>query len=95
MAAYLIGEIEVTDQAKYDDYRKQVGATVEKHGGRFIVRGGKVEPLEGGWAPKRLVVLEFPSMQKLLGWYRSSEYAPLIKLRQAGSRGKLVAVEGA
>jgi uncharacterized protein (DUF1330 family) len=95
MAAYLIGEIEVTDPAKYDDYRKQVGATVEKHGGRFIVRGGKIEPLEGGWAPKRLVVLEFSSMQKLLGWYRSPEYAPLIKLRQAGARGKLVAVEGA
>jgi uncharacterized protein (DUF1330 family) len=95
MAAYVIGEIEVTDQATYDEYRKQVAATVEQHGGRFIVRGGKAEPLEGGWSPKRLVVLEFPSMQKLLGWYRSPEYAPLIKLRQKGSRGKLVAVEGA
>ena len=95
MAAYVIGEIEVTDPAGYDDYRKQVFATVEKHGGRFIVRGGKVEALEGGWSPKRLVVLEFPDMQKLLGWYRSAEYAPLIKLRQKASRGKLVAVEGA
>jgi uncharacterized protein (DUF1330 family) len=95
MAAYVIGEIEVTDQATYDDYRKQVAATVEKHGGRFIVRGGKVEPLEGGWSPKRVVVLEFPSMQKLLGWYQSPEYAPLIKLRQKASRGKLVAVDGA
>jgi len=95
MAAYVIGEIEVTDPATYGEYGRQVLATIEKHGGRFVVRGGKVEPLEGGWAPKRLVVLEFPSMQKLLGWYRSSEYAPLIKLRQAGSRGKLIAVEGA
>jgi uncharacterized protein (DUF1330 family) len=95
MAAYVIGEIEVTDPASYEDYRKQVLATVEKHGGRFIVRGGKVEALEGGWAPKRLVVLEFPSMQKLLTWYRSSEYAPLIKLRQKASRGRLIAVEGA
>lgn len=94
MAAYVIGEIEVTDPAGYDDYRKQVLATVEKHGGRFIVRGGKVEALEGGWSPKRLVVLEFPDMHKLLGWYRSAEYAPLIKLRQKASRGKLVAVEG-
>jgi uncharacterized protein (DUF1330 family) len=94
-AAYVIGEIEVTDQAKYDDYRKQVAATVQKHGGRFIVRGGKVEPLEGGWSPKRIVVLEFPSMEKALAWYRSGEYAPLIKLRQQGSRGKLIAVEGA
>jgi uncharacterized protein (DUF1330 family) len=95
MAAYVIGEIEVTDPATYEDYRKQVLATVEKHGGRFIVRGGKVEALEGDWSPKRLVVLEFPSMQKLLGWYRSAEYAPLIKLRQKASRGRLVAVEGA
>ena len=95
MAAYVIGEIEVTDPALYDDYRKQVAATVEKHGGRFIVRGGKVEALEGGWSPNRLVVLEFPSMQKLLTWYRSAEYAPLIKLRQRASRGKLVAVDGA
>jgi uncharacterized protein (DUF1330 family) len=94
MAAYVIGEIEVTDPAIYEDYRKQVLATVEKHGGRFIVRGGKVEALEGGWSPKRLVVLEFPSMQKLLTWYRSAEYAPLIKLRQKASRGKLIAVEG-
>lgn len=95
MAAYVIAEIEVTDQASYDEYRKQVPATVEKHGGRFIARGGKVEALEGGWAPKRLVLLEFPTMQKALGWYRSAEYAPLIKLRQRASRGKLVAVEGA
>jgi uncharacterized protein (DUF1330 family) len=95
MAAYVIGEIEVTDPATYDQYRKQVAATVEKHGGRFIVRGGKVEPLEGGWSPKRLVVLEFPSIEKALAWYRSAEYAPLIKLRQQASRGKLVAVEGA
>ncbi|MFN2646266.1 MAG: DUF1330 domain-containing protein [Burkholderiales bacterium] len=94
MAAYVIGEIEVTDQATYDEYRKEVLATIEKHGGRFAVRGGRVEPLEGGWSPKRVVLLEFPNMEKLLGWYRSPEYAPLIKLRQKGSRGKLIAVEG-
>ena len=95
MAAYVIGEIEVTDPALYEDYRKQVLATIEKHGGRFLVRGGSVEPLEGGWSPKRLVLLEFPNMQKALGWYRSGDYAPLIKLRQRASRGKLVLVEGA
>jgi uncharacterized protein (DUF1330 family) len=94
MAAYVIGEIEVTDPATYDDYRKQVLATIEKYGGRFAVRGGKVEPLEGGWAPKRVVLLEFPSMEQALKWYRSADYAPLIKLRQKGSRGKLLAVEG-
>ena len=95
MAAYVIGEIEVTDPATYDDYRKQVLATIEKYGGRFAVRGGKVEPLEGGWAPKRIVLLEFPSMDQALKWYRSPEYAPLIKLRQKAARGKMVAIEGA
>ena len=95
MAVYVIGEIEVTDQATYDDYRKQVPATVTKYGGRFIMRGGKVETLEGGWAPKRIVALEFPSMEQAQKWYRSAEYAPLIKLRQKASRGKLILVEGA
>jgi len=95
MAAYVIGEIEVTDPATYEDYRKQVLATIQKHGGKFLVRGGKVEALEGGWSPKRLVLLEFPTMEQALKWYRSADYAPLIKVRQKASRGKLVAVEGA
>jgi uncharacterized protein (DUF1330 family) len=95
MSAYVIGDIEVTDQGTYDDYRKQVLATVEKYGGRFAVRGGKVEPLEGGWSPKRIVLLEFPSFEQAQKWYRSPEYAPLIKLRQRGARGRLLIVEGA
>ena len=95
MAAYVIGEIEVTDPAVYNDYRKQVLATIQRYGGRFVVRGGSVVPLEGGWQPKRLVLLEFPSMEQAQKWYRSSEYAPLIALRQRASRGRLVLVEGA
>ena len=94
MAAYVIGEIEVTDPALYEEYRKQVMAVVTKYGGKFIVRGGKVETLEGGWAPKRFVALEFPSMEQAQKWYRSSDYAPLITLRQRASRGRLVLVEG-
>jgi len=94
MAAYVIGEVDVMDPAAYEDYRKQVGAVVTKYGGRFIARGGGVEALEGGWSPKRLVLLEFPSMEQALEWYRSPEYAPLIKLRQKASRGRLVAIEG-
>jgi uncharacterized protein (DUF1330 family) len=95
MAAYLIGEIEVTDPAAYEDYRKQVGATVAKYGGRFVVRGGKVQALEGGGSPGRIVVLEFASMEQAQKWYRSPEYAPLIALRQRASRGRLILVEGA
>jgi len=95
MAAYVIGDIEVTDPAAYEDYRRQVLATVTKYGGRFIARGGTVEPLEGGWTPKRCVVVEFPSMERAREWYRSPEYAPLIALRQKASRGKLILVDGA
>ena len=95
MAAYVIGEIEVTDPKAYEEYRRQVDAVNAKYGGRFLARGGKVEILEGGDSPKRMVVLEFPSMAQAREWYRSAEYAPLIKLRQKASRGKLIAVEGA
>jgi uncharacterized protein (DUF1330 family) len=95
MAAYVIGEIEVTDPALYEEYRRQVLPVVTKYGGKFIVRGGKVEPLEGGWSPKRLVALEFPSAEQARSFYHSPEYAPLIKLRQKASRGKLLIVEGA
>ncbi|HJT60949.1 MAG TPA: DUF1330 domain-containing protein [Burkholderiales bacterium] len=95
MAAYLIAEIEVTDPAGYEDYRRQVLAVVTKHGGKFLVRGGNVKSKEGGWTPKRLVVLEFPSMAQAEKFYDSAEYAPLLRLRQSASRGKLVIVEGA
>ena len=95
MTAYVIGEIEVTDPATYEEYRKQVMAVVTKYGGKFIVRGGRVETLEGDWAPKRFVALEFPSLEQAQKWYRSPEYAPLIALRQKASRGKLILVEGA
>jgi uncharacterized protein (DUF1330 family) len=95
MAAYVLAEIEVTDPAGYEEYRKQVLAVVTQYGGKFIVRGGRIEALEGGWAPKRMVALEFPSMEQALKWYRSPEYAPLIRSRQKASKGRLIAIEGA
>ena len=94
MNAYVIGEIEITDPAVYDDYRKQVLATITKFGGRFLVRGSRAEALEGA-APKRMVLLEFPSYEQAQQWYRSPEYAPLITLRQKASRGRLILAEGA
>jgi len=93
MAAYVIGEIEVTDPATYQDYGKQVLPTIQKFGGKFVVRGGKADALEGA-APKRMVVLKFPSVEQAQSWYRSADYAPLIKLRQKASRGRVIVVEG-
>ena len=95
MSAYVIADIEVTEPAGYEEYRKQVLAVVTKYGGKFIVRGGKVDAREGGWNPKRIVVLEFASMAQAQKWYGSPEYAPLIKLRQKAAKGKLIIVEGA
>ncbi|HEX7054868.1 MAG TPA: DUF1330 domain-containing protein [Burkholderiales bacterium] len=95
MAAYVIGEIEVTDPATYDEYRRQVLPTVQKYGGRFLARGGRAQALEGAAAAKRVVVLEFPSYERALEWYRSGDYAPLAALRQKASQGRLLLVESA
>lgn len=95
MAAYLIADIEeITDSAQYDEYRRQVGPTVEQYGGRFIVRGGKSVALEGGWEPARLVIIEFPSLEQAQAWYDSPEYAGPLVLRKRASRGRLVFVAG-
>ncbi|HEV2431307.1 MAG TPA: DUF1330 domain-containing protein [Burkholderiales bacterium] len=94
MSAYVIAEIDITDPAAYEDYRRQVPDVIARYGGKYIVRGGKVEALEGAWSPKRIAVVEFPSMEQALKFYRSPEYAPLLRIRQKASRGKLVIVEG-
>ena len=94
MAAYVIANVEVTDSAAYERYRKDVPATIEKYGGRFLVRGGATEALEGNFVPKRLVVLEFPSVARAKEWWGSPEYHPLLELRQSASRGDLFVVAG-
>lgn len=94
MPAYLFANVEVTDAAGYEQYRQRVTATIEAFGGRYLVRGGATDVLEGEWAPKRMVILEFPSMAQLKAWYRSPEYRPLLQLRQATASSTLVAVEG-
>jgi uncharacterized protein (DUF1330 family) len=94
MAAYVLVDLDVKNAAGLDNYRSKVGDTLTKYGGKFIVRGGAHEVLEGDWQPKRIVVLEFPSMDALKRWYNSPEYRPLIAERQRAASGPLVAVEG-
>ncbi len=94
MAAYLIGDIEVTNPALYDEYRKGVPATIAQYGGRFVVRGGATTQLEGSNLPKRCVVLEFPSMAQLQAWYKSPEYAPLLEMRTRATHSHIYMVEG-
>ena len=94
MAAYVLVEVDVTDAALFQEYAKGVPATIAAHGGKYIVRGGAVETKEGGWAPKRVVVLEFPSMTQARKWYDSPEYKPLLALRLKAANAKLILVEG-
>lgn len=94
MAAYLIADIEVLDPAGFAEYRERVPATIAQYGGRYLVRGGATEPLEGAWALNRCVILEFPDMARLRAWYASPEYAPLIEIRTRTTQSKLAMVEG-
>jgi uncharacterized protein (DUF1330 family) len=95
MAAYVIADVEIHDNALFDEYRKLVPATVERYGGRFLVRGGAVDSKEGSWNPKRLVVLEFASAEQARKWYASPEYAPALAMRLKAAKAKMVIVEGA
>jgi uncharacterized protein (DUF1330 family) len=94
MAGYVIADIEVKDPVEYEDYRALVPATLEPFGGRFIVRGGAAETLEGSWNPRRIVILEFPSVERARAWYESDGYREAMALRQRTSDGSLLLVEG-
>ena len=94
MAAYLYADVDVTDPAAYETYRQQVPALIAGHGGRYLVRGGTVEVLEGECVPHRQVILEFPDMAHLKAFYTSPQYKTLIAIRQGASRGNLLAIDG-
>ena len=94
MAAYVIADLEVKNSPALENYRAKVPGTIAKYGGRFLVRGGAHEVVEGSWNPTRMVVLEFPSMDALKRWYSSPEYQPLIAERKAAAATDLIIVEG-
>ena len=94
MSALIIVDIEVTDPVRYEDYKKLASASITAHGGRYLVRGGKFEVLDGNWTPRRLVVLEFDSVEKAKTWRASPEYAQAKKVRETCARSNMVVVEG-
>ena len=94
MTAYVIVDIEVTDPEGYKEYAKMAPETVNLYGGKYIARGGHNETLEGDWQAKRLVILEFPSVEQAKRWVNSPEYAPARKLRHQYARSNMVVVEG-
>jgi uncharacterized protein (DUF1330 family) len=94
MAAYIIVDLEITEPVEYEEYKKLAGATVEKYGGKYIVRGGKCETLEGDWKPKRIVVLEFENAERAKAWLNSPEYAEPRKMRHRTAKTQMILVEG-
>ena len=94
MSAYVIAEVSVTDPTPYEVYRRLVPATLEKYGGRFLVRGGAVETREGDWTPARIVVLEFASMAQARRWYDSPEYQQALAIRLKNADSKVIFVQG-
>jgi uncharacterized protein (DUF1330 family) len=92
--AYVINDMEITDPLRFEEYKRLSPPTVAAYGGRFLARGGEVSPLEGDWQPKRLVMLEFPSMALAQAWLNSPEYAPARRLRQLSANSRMVVIEG-
>ena len=94
MSAYVIVEIEITDPVGYEDYKKQASATVHQYGGKYIVRGGTTEVLEGDWKPKRIVILQFENRERAREWLNCPEYAEPRKMRHRTAKTRMILVEG-
>ena len=94
MPAYVIVEIDILDPAGYEEYKNLASATVEKYGGKYIVRGGRTEVLEGDWNPKRIVLLEFESAQRAKEWLNCQEYREPRKMRHRTAKTNMIVVEG-
>jgi len=94
MAGYVIVDIEVLDPGPYEEYKRLASASIAAHGGRYHVRGGSSEVLDGDWTPRRLVVLEFDSVEKAKAWRSSPEYAEAKKIRERCARSNMIVVEG-
>lgn len=94
MAAYIIVQVKVKNQTNYEEYKKLTPQSLEKYQGKFVVRGGKTETLEGDWSPERIVVAEFPTTELAKSWWASIEYAPAKIIRQQNAETQMILVEG-
>lgn len=94
MKAYIIVDVTITDLVLYEEYKKLTPASLVPFDGKFVVRGGAVETLEGDWNPSRFVVLEFPSKEKAKAWWSSPDYAPAKAIRQSAATTGMILVEG-
>ena len=94
MPSYVIADVQVTDPTKFQEYSNQVPSTVEKYGGKYLVRGGDTERAEGNWEPKLMVVLKFEDMEQLKRWYHLPECSDPLQLRHHSANSSILFVEG-
>jgi uncharacterized protein (DUF1330 family) len=94
VSAYVISDVEVLDDELIKTYRLLAQDSVAKYGGRYLARGGQVEPIEGGWTPKAIIIVEFPDMARAKAWYQSPDYAEALKVRADALARRLIFVEG-
>jgi uncharacterized protein (DUF1330 family) len=94
MPAYLLVELEIVDPIGFGEYRKAVVPLVEKYDGKYLAASDRVEALEGNWHPKRIVMIEFPSMQKAKEWFGCEEYREPSKIRKRTAKTKMILMEG-
>jgi uncharacterized protein (DUF1330 family) len=94
MTAYVLVDVEVTDPARYARYKDMAKPVVEAFGGKYLARAGRTDTLDGDWAPTRLVILEFPSVEQAHVWLNSPEYREARELRHATARTRMVVIEG-
>ncbi|MEZ2332843.1 DUF1330 domain-containing protein [Mesorhizobium sp. RCC_202] len=94
MPAYVISDVTIRDEETIEIYRARAAASIAAHGGRYLVRGGEVETLEGNWKPGPLIVVEFPDIETARRWYRSDEYAAALEVRDAALSRNLILVDG-
>ena len=94
MPAYILVDIDVLDAERYEDYKRLASASIAAHGGKYLIRGGAVEVLDGDWKPNRFVLLEFPSVEKAKAWRNSPEYAEARAIRDTCARARMIVVEG-
>lgn len=95
MAAYVIVDVKINDPELYESYKKPTPATLAAYDGKFVVRGGKTETLEGDWEPGRFVMLEFPSVERAKEWWNSDIYTEAKAIRHKAAETQMIVVEGA
>jgi uncharacterized protein (DUF1330 family) len=94
MPAYVIVDVNIEDAAAYEEYKELTPASIAAYDGKFIVRGGKAVSVEGGWQPGRIVVLEFPTLERAQEWWNSEQYTVAKKIRHAAANTRMIFVEG-